>query len=130
MRQHSHLVWRNLRVIAGLLLFMGFLSEKAEAQMYYSDDPSRNQYYRDSDQNSASNEQPPPYPRQQSRRQRQNPHAGQNSMSNLQYDQRDAEMILRDQLARANQYGNQYPQVDPREQQQPRLRQLLRSSHQ
>jgi hypothetical protein len=118
MRQHSHLVLRNLRVIAGLLLFLGILSEKAEAQMYYSDDYYRDQYYRDFPQNRASNQQPPPYPRQHSRRQPQNPYAGQNPAANLQYDQRDAEMILRDQLARANQYANQSPQMDPREQQQ------------
>jgi lipoprotein-anchoring transpeptidase ErfK/SrfK len=114
MRQHSHSTLRNFRLIAGLLLSLGFLTEKAEAQMYYADDYYRDQYYRDAYQNRASAGQPPPSPRRNNRRQ-QDPYAGQNPMGNLQYDQRDAEMILRDQLARAN----QYPQVDPREQQYP-----------
>jgi hypothetical protein len=112
MRQHSHLVLRNLRAITGLLLFMGLLSDNVPAQTYYPEDYYRDQYYRDYYDSRA--QQPPPRPRQHDRRQRQNAYAAQQPGPQVQYDQRDAESLLREQLQRAN----QYPQVDPREQQQ------------
>lgn len=114
MRQQSRLIWRKLRVITGLLVFMGLLAHDVGAQTYYPEGYYRDQYYRDYYDNSV--QQSPPAPQRRARPQGQNAYAAQQpaSQSQLQYDPRDAEMILRDQMQRAN----QYPQVDQREQQQ------------
>jgi lipoprotein-anchoring transpeptidase ErfK/SrfK len=114
MRQQSHLTWRNIEVITGLLVFMGLLSHDVAAQMYYPEDYYRDQYYQEYYNNTpqqAVPQAPPQAPRQRTRAQRQVP---RQSASQLQYDQRDAERILQDQMDRAR----QYPQVPAQEPQQ------------
>ena len=120
MRQHSHLALRNLKIIAGLLLFMSPFSGTVAAQMYYPEDYYQDNYYRDYYDPRVQQPPPPPQPRQRNRRPRHNTYeARQQSVPQLQYDQRDAERILREQLERARQYQAYAPeQRQPQQQTQ------------
>ena len=93
MRQNRQLITCNKKTYLGLMGMLFLLAVPVKAQMYYQDGNYSYQYGTD---NEAYQQQRPGY--------RQQPH--------LQYDQRDAEMILRDQVERnnGNNQGAQQPQ--------------------
>ena len=94
MRQNRQLITCNKKTYLGLMGMLFLLAVPVKAQMYYQDGNYSYQYGTD---NEAYQQQRPGY--------RQQPH--------LQYDQRDAEMILRDQVERNN--GNNQSVQQPQQ---------------
>lgn len=104
MRKKRVIIMRNLTAYLGLALSLGMAPPLVHAQMYQPNNYYQNQYPYGADQEAAA--------------QSWNASRGQapaqsqpwgSPASNLQYDQRDAEMILRDQLSRS---GQQAPVPD------------------
>jgi lipoprotein-anchoring transpeptidase ErfK/SrfK len=83
MRQNRQLITCNKKTYLGLMGMLFLLAVPVKAQMYYQDGNYSYQYGND---NQAYQQQRP----------------GQRQQPDLQYDQRDAEMILRDQVERSN----------------------------
>ena len=83
MRQNRQLITCNKKTYLGLMGMLFLLAVPVKAQMYYQDGNYSYQYGND---NEAYQQQRP----------------GHRQQPDLQYDQRDAEMILRDQVERSN----------------------------
>jgi len=83
MRQKRPLITRNKNTYLGLIALLFISAMPVKAQVYYQDGSYPYYYGRDDE----AFQQPPPQ---------------QSQPGNLQYDQRDAEMILRDQVERSN----------------------------
>jgi lipoprotein-anchoring transpeptidase ErfK/SrfK len=105
MREKSHLIAWNLLGYAGCAAVLCLLTLPVHGQDYYPDAVNREQYYQDQFYNRMGYDQPPPVAAPAPRDRRQvGRHPGRNATANLQYDPRDAEAILREQLARTRQY--------------------------
>jgi hypothetical protein len=116
-REKSNIRVRHLMRYLVLSLILCGLALPARGQNYYADPSQQEQYYREQFYNRMGYEQapqapqpPPAVPRGLRARDR----ASRNMpTANLQYDQRDAEAILRDQLGRGNPYGRPQPEAQP-----------------
>lgn len=109
MREKRALIIRNFRGCLGWLCSILFLCSPAGAQYYYPNNAYPDQYYYGS-----GGESPNQRPGNQQAPQSHYP----TPQANLQYDQRDAEMILREQVARARQHQNSNRTPEPPAQQQ------------
>jgi len=99
MREKRGLIMRNVRRCSAFMLVLFLLCGPVNAQ-YYQDNYYDNQYPYGSQEAAA--------PRQnglQGNRGQEQYYSGTHPTANLQYDQRDAEMILRDQMARTRGRG-------------------------
>lgn len=104
MREKRHLIWRNIWILSTFLVVLTAQARSSEAQQYYPDE-----YYANAQRGwpGYQDAQPPPLPARRHRGQTNN-YRRQQAQPNLQYDQRDAERIMREQMAAANPYAQQY----------------------
>jgi len=112
MREKRTVIIRNLKGYLGWLCSLLFLCTPAGAQYYYPSETYPDQYYYGPGGVYTNDGQTNPRERQP----QQSP-----PQAHLQYDQRDAEMILREQVARSRQYQNNNRSPEQRTQQSQQI---------